>query len=85
VTGVHVAVAGDYLVKIAYVDADSSRQGVVSVNGQPAQQVNYAGSGDNDWDSPQTQSVILHLNAGDNTVGFSSPDSYSPDIDALTL
>lgn len=85
VTGVHVAVTGDYLVKIAYVDADSSRQGVVSVNGQPAQQVNYAGSGDNDWDSPQTQSVILHLNAGDNTVGFSSPDSYSPDIDALTL
>ncbi|HEY8717176.1 CBM35 domain-containing protein [Pengzhenrongella sp.] len=84
-TSVQVPVAGDYLVSIGYVDGGASRQAVFTVNGTSSFGVNFQGSNDNDWDTAQTQNVLVHLDAGVNTIKVGNPDSYVSDLDAVTL
>jgi hypothetical protein len=69
---------------VAYVDGDASRQSLITINGTSTQ-MNFQGSNDNNWDAAQQQQILVHLDAGVNTIQVGSPDSYSADIDAITI
>jgi hypothetical protein len=84
INGVTVAHAGTYLMRVAYVDGDSSRTAVVTVNGT-AFNLPLSGTNDNDWDNAQTVTVPVQLNAGANTVQFGNPTDYVSDIDKITV
>ena len=79
-----VASAGTYLVDIAYVDGDSSRTAVVTVNGT-AFNLPLSGTNNNDWGTPQTVTVPVRLKAGTNSIQFGNPTDYVSDIDKITL
>ncbi|MFC1433637.1 fibronectin type III domain-containing protein [Streptacidiphilus sp. N1-3] len=81
---VTVAKAGTYLVDIAYVDGDSSRTAVVTVNGTSFK-LPLSGSNNNDWGTPQTVTVPVPLKAGANSIQFGNPTDYVSDIDRITL
>jgi alpha galactosidase A-like protein/alpha galactosidase C-like protein/fibronectin type III domain protein len=76
--------AGTYLMKLSYVDGDTSRLAIVTVNGTPFN-LPLSGTGDNDWDDPQTVVVPVRLSAGDNTVQFGNPTDYVSDIDRIVV
>jgi chitodextrinase len=84
INGVTAATAGTYVMTVGYVDGDSSRTAVVTVNGK-AFNLPFAGSNNNDWDTAQTVTVPVQLKAGANTVGFGNPGDYVADIDKITL
>jgi hypothetical protein len=81
---VTVSSAGTYLVDIAYVDGDSSRTAVVTVNGTPFN-LPLSGTNNNDWGTPQTVTVPIQLKAGANSIQFGNPTDYVSDIDKITL
>jgi hypothetical protein len=76
--------APTYLMTIAYVDGDSSRTAVVTVDGTPFY-APLSGTNDNDWNSVQTETVPVQLRAGANTVEFGNPNGYVSDIDRITV
>ncbi|WP_329454654.1 fibronectin type III domain-containing protein [Streptomyces sp. NBC_01497] len=75
---------GTYLVTVAYADGDTSRQGIVTVNGQTIQ-LPFSGTGDNDWDHTQNVTVPMTLKAGDNSIGFGNPSDNVADIDQIVV
>ncbi|MEW2544530.1 hypothetical protein AB0910_01915 [Streptomyces sp. NPDC047002] len=75
---------GTYLVTVAYADGDTSRQGIVTVDGRTLQ-LPFSGTGDNDWDHTQDVTVPMELTAGDNTVAFGNPGDNVADIDQITV
>ncbi|HEY3610107.1 MAG TPA: fibronectin type III domain-containing protein [Pseudonocardiaceae bacterium] len=79
-----VARTGTYLMTVAYVDGDSSRDAIVTVNGSPIQ-LNTWGSNDNDWNSTQTVTIPVPLNAGTNSISFGNPTGFVADIDKIIL
>ena len=84
INGVTAPAAGTYLMQVSYVDGDSSRTAVVTVDGQPFD-LPLPGTNDNNWDTPQTATVPVQLNAGDNTIEFSNPAGYVYDVDKIML
>jgi chitodextrinase len=84
-SGLTAPADGTYLLRIAYTDGDSSRQGTVTVNGGHASWVNFHGTGDNDWGSVQEVVVPVELKAGANTIELANPGGYMPDIDRVFL
>src|SRR5882757_2981565 len=84
VNNVTVSHAGSYLMKIAYVDGDSSRTINVTVNGKQID-VPMSGTNDNNWDTAQDQTITVPLQAGSNSIRFDDPDGYAPDIDKITV
>ena len=84
-TSVTVPKAGTYLMTISYVDGDSSRQAVATVNGQTRVFLNLTGTNNNDWDTPQTKTFPVTLQAGTNTIQIGNPSDYVSDIDAVTV
>jgi chitodextrinase len=82
--GVTVPAAGTYLMTLSYVDADSSRIAVVTVNGTPFN-LPVAGSNNNDWSTAQSVTVPVQLKAGANTLKFGNPNGYVYDVDKITL
>ena len=85
ITGVTAPVAGTYLMQLSYVDGDSSRAGVITVNGTSSFDLPLPGTNDNNWDTPQTVIVPVQLNAGNNTIEFSNPTDYVYDIDKIAV
>jgi hypothetical protein len=83
-TGVSAPRDGTYLLTLGYVDGDSSRTLVVTVDGTP-QRVPVAGSNDNDWGRAQQVTVPVRLTAGANTVVLGNPDDYAPDVDRISV
>jgi hypothetical protein len=83
--GINAPADGTYLVKVAYTDGDVSRQGRLVVGDAAPVQVNFPGWGDNDWDTPQTTTVLLDLKAGSNRIRVDNPTGYIADIDSITL
>jgi hypothetical protein len=83
--GVSAPVAGTYLMQISYVDGDSSRTGMVTVNGTLSFDLPLPGTNDNNWGAVQTATVPVQLSAGDNTIEFSNPTDYVYDIDKITV
>jgi len=81
---VTVAKAGTYLMQLSYVDADSSRTGIVTVNGTSFK-LPVAGSNDNDWNTPQTVTVPLYLLAGNNTIQIGNQAESVFDVDKITV
>ncbi|HEU5353968.1 MAG TPA: CBM35 domain-containing protein [Actinocrinis sp.] len=77
-------VAGTYLVTVGYVDGDSSRVAIVTVNGAPFQ-LPLSGTNDNNWDVAQTVTIPVQLAAGANTIQFGNPNGYVSDIDKIVL
>ncbi|HEX4723596.1 MAG TPA: fibronectin type III domain-containing protein [Pseudonocardiaceae bacterium] len=81
---INVAVAGTYLMRLAYVDGDSSRTAVITVNGKSVQ-LPLAGTNDNNWDVAQTVTVPVRLNTGANSIEFGNPTDYVSDIDKISV
>ena len=81
---ISVPVAGTYLMTLTYVDGDTGRTSIVTVNGTPFN-LPTDGTGDNDWSDVQTVTVPVTLNAGTNTIEFSNPDNYSADVSQIAL
>jgi len=72
------------LEQIAYVDGDSGRTADISVNGGTPVAVAFPGTGDDNWNTPQTLTVSLNLTAGANTIEFANPNGYAPDFSTIT-
>ncbi|WP_084717992.1 fibronectin type III domain-containing protein [Streptacidiphilus carbonis] len=75
---------GTYLLKLDYVDGDSSRTLVVTVDGSPIH-VPVAGTNDNNWGQSQSVTLPVRLKAGSNTVTFGNATDYAPDVDKITV
>jgi chitodextrinase len=84
IKGVRAPAAGTYLMRVTYVDGDSSRTAVVTVNGTPFN-LPLSGTNDNNWGKPQTVTVPVVLSEGNNTVQFGNPTDYASDIDKITV
>jgi hypothetical protein len=81
---VTVPKAGAYLLQLSYVDGDSSRTGIVTINGSSFP-LPVAGSNDNDWNTPQSTTVPVWLQAGANTVQVGNQAGYVYDVDKITV
>ncbi|WP_127360486.1 fibronectin type III domain-containing protein [Actinacidiphila soli] len=75
---------GTYLMKLDYVDGDSSRIIDITV-GDKTIQVPLSGTNENTWDTAQSITVSIPLKAGSNTLTFTNPTDWAPDIDKLTV
>ncbi|HVV23889.1 MAG TPA: CBM35 domain-containing protein, partial [Pseudonocardiaceae bacterium] len=82
--GIQAPAAGTYLVRLSYVDGDSSRTAVLTVDGTPVE-VPLPGTNDNDWDVAQTVTVPITLHAGANTIQVGNPDGYVSDMDSIAV
>lgn len=81
---ISVPVAGTYLVTVGYVDGDSSRTAIVTVDGTPFE-LPLSGTNDNNWDTAQTVTIPVQLSAGANSIQFGNPNGYVSDIDKIAL
>ncbi|MFI1096893.1 fibronectin type III domain-containing protein [Streptomyces sp. NPDC020917] len=84
VNGVTAPADGTYLMTVDYTDGSSGRTIVVTVDGT-AFHLPLPGSNDNDWGTPQSVTIPVHLKAGANTVAFGNPTDYASDIDRITV
>ncbi|MGW6441992.1 alpha-galactosidase D [Lentzea sp. NPDC055074] len=75
---------GTYLVELAYISADASRTGVVTVNGTSFK-LPVAGSNDDDWNTPQKVTVPVYLLKGNNTIRIGNPDDSVFDVDSIRV
>ncbi len=76
-SGVTVPRAGTYLMTVAYLDGDSGRTAVVTVNGS-AFNLPLPGTNDKNWNAVQTATVAVTLRAGANSIGFTNPTQAPP-------
>jgi alpha-galactosidase len=74
--------AGNYRILVGYIDGGPDRQATVSVNGGAGQSFNFPSG--KDWNTVQVAPIFVTLNKGANTLTFSNPSNYAPDISALT-
>jgi alpha galactosidase A-like protein/alpha galactosidase C-like protein/fibronectin type III domain protein/carbohydrate binding protein with CBM35 domain len=81
---VTVPVAGTYLVTVGYVDGDSSRTAIVTVDGTSFE-LPLPGTNDNNWNSAQTVTIPVQLSAGANSIRFDNPNGWVSDIDKIAL
>lgn len=80
--GVSASSAGSYTMTVHYLTAET-RNMYISVNGGTATNVSFGSSGG--WDTVGTKDVTINLNAGNNTIKFSNPSGWAPDIDKITI
>lgn len=66
------------------MDGDSSRTGIVTINGTSFP-LPVAGSNDDDWNTPQSTTVQVWLQAGANTVQIGNQAGYVYDVDKITV
>jgi hypothetical protein len=72
---------GEYPLTISYISPDE-RTAILKVNGQKYDLAPfYSGS----TSVVARQSVIVSLQAGNNTIRFENPTSYGPDLDKITI
>ncbi|HSZ28424.1 MAG TPA: fibronectin type III domain-containing protein, partial [Pseudonocardiaceae bacterium] len=76
--------AGSYTMTVYYVDGDAGRSAVITVNGT-ATTVSFPGTNNGNWNTVQSLDVTVTLKAGTNTIEFSNPSAYAPDIDHITV
>jgi Alpha galactosidase A/NPCBM-associated, NEW3 domain of alpha-galactosidase/Alpha galactosidase C-terminal beta sandwich domain len=81
---VSVPAAGTYQVTMAYLDGSATgRQADVSVNGGPAQLVQFTPTGS--FSTVGTMTIPLALTARSNSIEFSNPSAYAPDFDRIIV
>lgn len=79
---VNVAAAGSRTVTIYYASGDA-RSTSISVNGGATVSVSTPSTGS--FDTVGSVTVILNLNAGNNTIKFSNSSGWAPDFDRITV
>jgi hypothetical protein len=81
---VSATVAGDYDLTIVFTEGDTSggRMAIVTVDG-----TNYYEyfPGDGDWNDPRTFTMMVHLVPGNNSIEFSNPRAYAPDMVGIVV
>jgi hypothetical protein len=84
---VNVSSSGTYTLTLYYIDGSPGDRVVnISVNGGLVNTVHTHGTNDNEWTLVQVLPVQVNLNAGNNTILFSTDSSsYSPNIDRITI
>jgi alpha-galactosidase len=80
-TNVNVPAAGTYNMEIDYLTS-GPRSYFISVNDGTAQELDLNGTS---FNSPASSVIPVQLNAGDNTIAFSNPSNYAPDLDSITI
>ena len=80
-TNVNVPAAGTYNMEIDYLTS-GPRSYFISVNDGTAQELDLNGTS---FNSPASTVIPVQLNAGDNTIAFSNPSNYAPDLDSITI
>jgi hypothetical protein len=75
--------SGTFNVTILYYDGDSGRSMDVAVDGGAASSNSFAGTGS--WNSLGSQTIQVQLQAGSNTIAFSNPNAYAPNVDSITV
>ncbi len=80
---VYVATAGTYNLTILYFNGDASRSANISINGGTA--VSHTLNGTGGWSNLGLVTYQVTLAAGANTVAFSNPSGWAPDIDSITV
>ncbi|MDH6122210.1 alpha-galactosidase [Kitasatospora sp. GAS204A] len=84
INGVYAQNAGTYPVTVQYVNGDGDRYASIWTNGENLQKVSFHGNGN--WNSTQTATVELTLNAGYNTITFGNEyGGWAPDIDKISV
>ncbi len=74
--------AGDYKLTLYYGTAES-RSFFVTVNNQLFEQLQCPSTGD--WNTIGSASMIVSLNAGNNTIKIDNGSAYAPNLDRITL
>jgi hypothetical protein len=80
-THVNVPAAGTYNMEIDYLTS-GPRSFFLSVNDGTAQELALNGTS---FNSPASTVIPVQLQAGDNTIAFSNPTNYAPDLDSITI
>jgi hypothetical protein len=81
INNVNVASSGTYNMTI-YAAVSGTRVFDVSVNGGAATQVSLTGTS---FSIPSTSGMLVQLNAGSNSIQFSNPTTYAPDLDHIVI
>jgi aqualysin 1 len=81
VTNVNVRSAGSYILTVHYL-LSGTRTFFVSVNGGPAVPLRLTGTS---WSTVATGGLQVNLRAGANTVRFSNPSAFAPDLDRIVV
>jgi hypothetical protein len=80
-TNVNVPAAGTYNMEIDYLTS-GPRTFFLSLNDGAAQELDLNGTS---FNSPASTVIPVQLNAGNNTIAFSNPTNYAPDLDSITI
>lgn len=80
--GISVEKDGKYSLTIHYCCGEY-RKVIVTVNGKDEYEVKKMNSGD--YSRPASITVEIELKAGENTITFSQPSYYAPDIDKIEI
>ncbi len=81
---VNVPTAGTYPMTISYAEGGTAnRSATITVNGTAVTTPSFTPTGD--YNTAGTMTVNLALRSGNNTIGFSNPSAYAPDIDSLVV
>ncbi len=73
--------AGTYNMEIDYLTS-GPRSFFLSVNDGTAQELDLNGTS---FNSPASTVIPVQLKAGSNTIAFSNPTNYAPDLDSITI
>jgi hypothetical protein len=76
--------AGTYRVVISYVNGGAEREATLTVNGNPVT-LDFSGTNNGNWDFVQELTTTLTLDAGANTIEFSDPGGWAPDIASIAV
>ncbi|HEX8613420.1 MAG TPA: DUF4832 domain-containing protein, partial [Telluria sp.] len=79
---ISVGTGGTYALAVSYLSAER-RNMSVGVNGSAPVTVPFESSGG--WDKVGTQTINVGLNAGNNTLTFSNPTGWAPDIEKIVI
>jgi hypothetical protein len=76
--------AGRYTLTIAYVDGGSPRSATIITDGVAVTK-EFNGTNNDNWDNVQTITFPVHLRAGTNTIEFTNPSAWAPDINRVLI
>ena len=80
---IYTSTTGNANVTLYYIEGDAGRSAQISVNGGSASTINFHGTNDNNWNTVQSLTTSVPLNAGLNTLTFSVTSGYGPDLDRI--
>jgi hypothetical protein len=82
---VQVSSSGTHTLTLYYIDGDAGRTAQMSINGGTATTVTFHGTNNGNWNTLQSMTVSVQLNAGSNTILFSNASASAPDFDRITV